>query len=88
MKAVWMDLSIGEIVEGEGLPTPHGEETLEIIEIPKFTERSEIVGGDILYISEEMILGLHNMLNMSIHRVNQAILKASQEATGEGDLLP
>ena len=72
MKAVWLDLSIGEILEEEGKPIPSGEETVELAEKPTATERGEIciLDGNLTFITEEIAIGLHSLLNMSIQRIN------------------
>lgn len=75
MKAVWLDLSIGEILEEEGKPTPAGEETVELAEKPMATERGEIaiLGGHLTFITGDMAIGLHSLLNISIQRINMHI---------------
>ena len=94
MKAVWLDLSIGEILEEEGKPTSSGQETVELAEKPLATERGEIciLDGHLTFITGDMVVGLHNLLNISIQRINMHI--GNKLASGENpeanqsDLLP
>ena len=72
MQAVWVELNIGEIFEEEL------SEKIEIIEKPRFTERNEIIINDkgnipYVYITDEMTVILHNMLNISIQRINNSL---------------
>lgn len=75
MKAIWIDLSIGEMVEMEGGLTSDGDEVVEFLEKPIFTERSEITSfdSDINFITDEAAMALHSMLNISIQRINNLI---------------
>ena len=87
MRACWIDLSIGEIIEEDGKKTSDGEETVVFTELPVFTERSEITSKDntLLYINGEMEIALHNMLSISIQRINNLIQeRVSQETPNEG----
>jgi len=81
MNSIWMDLSVGQIIDEEGEPTSEGEETINVIEKPEFTERMEItrINGEVRHITQEQLVGLHTMLNFAIQRINERLQESSFE---------
>jgi len=75
MHAVWIDVSVGEIIDEVGEPTEKGEETVVMTEKPKFTERLEIgFSVEIFNLSPNVEILLMNELSASIQRINRALI--------------